>query len=107
MDYGKQTGAPGDIPNRHDMHVKHTHTSIERLSPRRLLVASALNVGFAITELAGGLLSNSLALLSDSVHNLKIHLWVPPPRDSHGAMQRGSAAGRLPIYLYRSLQAHT
>ena len=69
MDYGKQTDAPGNIPNRHEMHVKHTHASIERLSPRRLLVASALNVGFAITELAGGLLSNSLALISDSVHN--------------------------------------
>ncbi len=37
---------------------------------KNLLIASALNLTITIAELIGGVLSNSLALLSDAVHNL-------------------------------------
>jgi cobalt-zinc-cadmium efflux system protein len=37
---------------------------------RRLWLSAGLNVGITLAELVGGLLSGSLALLSDAVHNL-------------------------------------
>ncbi|HMM11599.1 MAG TPA: cation diffusion facilitator family transporter [Bacteroidales bacterium] len=37
---------------------------------RNLLLTVALNLGIAVAELIGGLLSNSLALISDAIHNL-------------------------------------
>ncbi len=37
---------------------------------RNLLIATLLNFSVSIVEIAGGLLSNSLALLSDALHNL-------------------------------------
>ncbi len=36
----------------------------------RMLLSFALNMGIALAEIVGGLLSGSLALLSDSIHNL-------------------------------------
>lgn len=45
------------------------HTSRWR-EKRNLLLTVVLNLGIAIAELAGGLLSNSLALISDAIHNL-------------------------------------
>ena len=50
-------------------HRGHAHTHVGELSLRRLLWASAINVGFATMECIGGIFSNSLALVSDSVHN--------------------------------------
>ena len=37
---------------------------------RNLLVSTLLNFGITLAEVAGGLLSNSLSLLSDALHNL-------------------------------------
>ena len=37
---------------------------------RNLLISTLLNFGITIVEVIGGLLSNSLALLSDALHNL-------------------------------------
>lgn len=53
---------------------KDIHTGLPPHAPRlslvRLLWASAINVTFALVECIGGILSNSLALISDAVHNL-------------------------------------
>jgi len=47
----------------------HTHAKTD-ISQRNLLVSAILNLGITVAEIAGGLLSNSLALLSDALHNL-------------------------------------
>jgi cobalt-zinc-cadmium efflux system protein len=49
----------------HDHH--HHHKDI---SGKNLLISSLLNLAITIVEIAGGLISNSLALLSDALHNL-------------------------------------
>jgi cobalt-zinc-cadmium efflux system protein len=43
---------------------------LESAMDRRLLASAALNVAITLAELFGGLLSGSLALLSDAAHNL-------------------------------------
>jgi cobalt-zinc-cadmium efflux system protein len=40
------------------------------ISQRNLLISALLNLGITAAEIAGGLISNSLALLSDALHNL-------------------------------------
>jgi len=40
------------------------------ISQRNLLLSALLNLGITAAEIAGGLISNSLALLSDALHNL-------------------------------------
>ena len=53
------------------MHRGRTHiTSPEQASHSRLLLAVILNLVITVAEVVGGLLSGSLALLSDAVHNL-------------------------------------
>jgi cobalt-zinc-cadmium efflux system protein len=46
---------------------EHSHTPT---TGRNLLVAIALNAGIFLIEFVGGVLTNSLALISDSLHNL-------------------------------------
>ena len=51
--------------------MAHSHGHQQgNISGKRLGVSILLNLGITLTEFAGGLLSNSLALLSDAVHNL-------------------------------------
>ncbi len=47
-------------------HDHHNHST----SGKKLLISTVLNFIIAITEVIGGLFSNSLALLSDALHNL-------------------------------------
>src|SRR6476661_1073101 len=47
----------------------HSHTH-EHTSDRRLVLALALNLLLTLVEVAAGLLSGSLALVADAVHNL-------------------------------------
>ena len=55
---------------RHDhAHTVHTH-STSTLSGRKIFWVTMLNAIITITEVVGGLLSGSLALLSDAIHNL-------------------------------------
>ena len=49
--------------------MSHASTSHDSLD-RRLWLSAGLNVAITLAELIGGLLSGSLALLSDAVHNL-------------------------------------
>jgi len=48
----------------------HTHKNPEYSKESRLLATTALNIVITIIEIIGGLVSNSLALLSDAIHNL-------------------------------------
>ena len=52
-------------------HKHHAHLhSFEDMSEKRLLFSIVLNLGITLAEIIGGIISNSLALLSDSLHNL-------------------------------------
>ena len=48
----------------------HSHSHAGGAKGRRLLVVTALNVFITVAEIIGGLVSGSLSLLSDAVHNL-------------------------------------
>ena len=55
--------------DKHHYH-SHSHGHGHNLKGKNLLLAFGLNLVITITEIIGGLLSNSLALLSDAIHNL-------------------------------------
>lgn len=71
---------PGDIGNEKSTgHHEHSHSEeghahhnhdTKDTSDSRLFFALLLNLGITVAEVIGGILSNSLALLSDAVHNL-------------------------------------
>lgn len=61
---------PFDMSHDHKHHHHHHHHNIDDSSIWKLWVSIALNLAITIAEFVGGLLSNSLALLSDAVHNL-------------------------------------
>ncbi|HTY12081.1 MAG TPA: cation diffusion facilitator family transporter [Bacteroidota bacterium] len=76
------------------MSEEHSHTPAPG---KHLLVAIALNALIFVVELAGGILTNSLALISDSLHNLSDFLalilsyiatrvvrWKSNPEKSYG-----------------------
>ena len=54
----------------HNKHIHSQHKPQEGVSERKLLAAVVLNFSISLAEVAGGILSNSLALLSDALHNL-------------------------------------
>lgn len=54
---------------RHD-HAGHSHAHAHGAGEQRLAVAAALTGGFMLAEVAGGVLSGSLALLADAGHML-------------------------------------
>lgn len=55
-----------DRPEHHHSH----HKLREDVNGNKLLAAVVLNFSISLAEVAGGILSNSLALLSDALHNL-------------------------------------
>lgn len=55
---------------KHDHSHTHSHHHHGDLKEKNLLIATALNLLITVAEIIGGLLSNSLALLSDAIHNL-------------------------------------
>jgi len=74
-----------------------SHSLLAPASGKRLLIAIVLNAIIFIVELIGGLLTNSLALVSDAMHNLsdffalilsyiasKIVLWKSTSQKSYG-----------------------
>ena len=42
---------------------------------KNILIAFILNLSFAVFEFFGGLFTNSVAILSDSVHDLREIIW--------------------------------
>jgi cobalt-zinc-cadmium efflux system protein len=57
-----------NMSGNHPHHTAHEHH--HGIREKNLLAASLLNLLITIAEIAGGLISNSLALLSDAFHNL-------------------------------------
>lgn len=53
--------------HNHSHHHHHGHE--ENGSPRNIVVAFWLNTGFAVLEIAGGIYTNSMAILADAVHD--------------------------------------
>ncbi|MBW2561809.1 MAG: cation transporter, partial [Deltaproteobacteria bacterium] len=51
------------------MHT-HGHTNDNDTTGRRLLITLALNFIIPVVQIAGGLVANSMALISDAIHNL-------------------------------------
>ena len=52
-----------------DNNHKHEHTHLKDLQGRNLLISIFLNVLITISQIIGGIVSGSLALLSDALHN--------------------------------------
>ncbi len=52
------------------IHTRKKHHHSRPVNTRNLLIATLLNFVITIAEIAGGIISNSLALLSDALHNL-------------------------------------
>ncbi|MEI7594219.1 MAG: cation diffusion facilitator family transporter [Bacteroidota bacterium] len=49
---------------------KHSHTSSTEVDSSNLFIALIINLGITIIQFIGGILSGSLSLISDAVHNL-------------------------------------
>lgn len=58
--------------HHHEHHHSHGHHhhSIDNMSASKLLWVTVLNLSITIVQVVGGLISNSLSLLSDALHNL-------------------------------------
>jgi cobalt-zinc-cadmium efflux system protein len=55
----------------HDNHPRSEHIhDMSKLSGKKIFWVTALNAGITLLEIIGGILSGSLALVSDSIHNL-------------------------------------
>lgn len=66
----ERVGTTGRLKGETSLHPAGPHSHPQQLTLVRLLWASSINVGFALVECVGGILANSLALISDAVHNL-------------------------------------
>ncbi len=51
-------------------HHHHHHEHTENLKGKKLLWVTLLNFSITLVQVAGGIISNSLSLLSDAIHNL-------------------------------------
>jgi len=54
----------------HEHHHSHDHLHTHDHGTENIITAFFLNLGFTVIELVGGLLTNSMAILSDAVHDL-------------------------------------
>jgi cobalt-zinc-cadmium efflux system protein len=71
-----------------DHHAHHHSTA--KISEKNLLAAVVLNFTITLAEIIGGILSNSLALLSDAIHNLGDGLAVLIAYIAHRISKRES-----------------
>ncbi len=51
-------------------HHHHHHNHAENLRGKKLLWVTLLNFSISLVQVAGGIISNSLSLISDAIHNL-------------------------------------
>lgn len=56
--------------NEHYDHHEHHHHDMSDVSSQKLLWVSLLNFSITLVQIVGGIISNSLSLLSDAIHNL-------------------------------------
>jgi cobalt-zinc-cadmium efflux system protein len=54
----------------HHDHHHHEHTPVDNMTGRKLFLTIILNFLITAAQIVGGILSNSLALISDALHNL-------------------------------------
>src|SRR6056297_1071500 len=54
----------------------HSHQEVSNMSGKKIFWVTVLNATITIVEIIGGLISGSLALLSDSIHNLSDTLAI-------------------------------
>lgn len=71
-------------------HLHHHHHSTAEISEKNLLATVILNFTITIAEVIGGILSNSLALLSDALHNLGDGLAILLAYIAHRVSKRES-----------------
>ena len=76
--------------NKHQEGTHPHHHSHSGISEKNLLAAVVLNFTITAVEIVGGLLSNSLALLSDAIHNLGDGLAVLLAYIAHRVSKRDS-----------------
>lgn len=67
--FGKDA-ASSNFRMAHDHGHHHHHQVGENDNPKHIVVAFWLNTFFAVFEIAGGLYTNSVAILSDAIHDL-------------------------------------
>jgi len=53
-----------------DQQHKHLHPHTKKLRGKKLLWVTLLNFSISFVQVAGGIISNSLSLISDAIHNL-------------------------------------
>src|SRR4051795_10254385 len=69
-DRRRRTTALMDLSgHRHSHHHGHAHVHSPASHGMAFAIGTALNLGFALTELGVGFFANSLALISDALHN--------------------------------------
>ncbi len=56
--------------HHHHGHHHHHHHDTANMSTRKLLWVTLLNLSITLVQVVGGIIANSLALLSDALHNL-------------------------------------
>ncbi|MEC8832940.1 MAG: cation diffusion facilitator family transporter [Bacteroidota bacterium] len=84
--------------HHHHHHHGHSHSHPD-LKGRNLLISIFLNIGITLAQIIGGLLSGSLALLSDALHNFSDVLSVVI---SYGAQKLGKRkASSLKTFGYK------
>ncbi|MBW3545877.1 MAG: cation diffusion facilitator family transporter, partial [Bacteroidetes bacterium] len=89
----------------HGPHHTHTHGHHgQAQGAKNILIALLLNFGFTIIEIIGGLLSNSLAVISDAVHDLGDSValgmsYYAEKRSGHKVLDQNYTFGlrRLPL----------
>ena len=54
----------------HKHHHSHNHNHSNNLRGKKLLWVALLNFSITVVQIIGGIISNSLSLLSDALHNL-------------------------------------
>jgi cobalt-zinc-cadmium efflux system protein len=69
MGQENQGARPGGAHSHHTPHTHHAHHGTHS-SVQNIKVAFFLNIAFTILEVAGGLYTNSMAILSDALHDL-------------------------------------
>lgn len=89
---------------RHSHHHGHNHIGHDHIKRRgNLLFAACLNLGFTIIELIGGILTNSIAVLSDALHDLGDSLTLFAAYFAEGQAKRGADRKRTFGYARISL----
>ncbi|MBI5444726.1 MAG: cation transporter [Deltaproteobacteria bacterium] len=90
-DHGPAAGASEKTGHGHD------HGPVTSIGPR-LLAGVAINLVICISQLVGGLLANSLGLLSDALHNLSDVVSLALSYGTHRAGQPPSTPRRTFAY---------